>query len=224
MQAYKQVMGWKGSVIPPSTLEQPFKYYGICYDPKKTETRTERVNVDGEIVEKQVPGPWVYGIKDLKVMDDDGEDDVGEKTSEADLTSMMSNMRVGNVPLENRPELINSVQQFGGHINSDSLEAFTMLMLDRMRPQNGCDITHVRNIERVLQHTLESVIQRKQLFMQSTRNKANSSRGRSAKRPRVESGGSEQQQQQQCRCYVSQRGRGRRLLRTCVREIFFLSF
>ena len=44
-----------------------------------------------------------------------------------------------------------------------------MLMLDRMRPQNGCDITHVRNIERVLQHTLESVIQRKQLFMQSTR-------------------------------------------------------
>ena len=84
VQAYKQVMGWKGSVIPPSTLEQPFKYYGICYDPKKTETCTERVNVDGEIVEKQVPGPWVYGIKDLKVMDDDGEDDVEEEISEGD--------------------------------------------------------------------------------------------------------------------------------------------
>jgi len=195
VDAFKKVLGWKGSVIPPSTLEQPFKYYGICYDPKKTETRTERINVDGEIVEKHVPGPWVYGIKDLKVMgdDDDGDDGGVQASGGADLTSMMNNLRIGNVPLDNTPDLINAVQQFGGYIDSDSVGAFTMLMLDRLNPQfmgeHDESLAQIRDIRQVLHKTLQVVTQREQSFMSAERKRASAGGRKGAKRPRTSSEG-----------------------------------
>ena len=78
---------------------------------------------------------------------------------------MMSNLRIGNVPLENTPELINSVQQYGGYINSDSVEAFTTLLLDRLRPQNGCNIDELLNIKHILAKAVEMVEQKENSYL-----------------------------------------------------------
>ena len=66
--------------LTPEMCEQPFKSYGIAYDPDRKETRSmkQKNRESGQLELVNMKRSWVYGVMDLRTKEGDGDDDFFE--------------------------------------------------------------------------------------------------------------------------------------------------
>ncbi|MBC83375.1 MAG: hypothetical protein CL454_00775 [Acidimicrobiaceae bacterium] len=145
-RAYRHFHGHNAGVVTPEMYEQPFKSYGIVYDPSKHEMRKLKVkNRDtGEVTETPKNGPFVYGIMDLRTTDE--EEDEYEEEEEAlgeleDAHDMSKQLTFGGVAVAEAGDhqWEQACSQVGGHIAPRQIDRLLHLGIQRASPQYGME-------------------------------------------------------------------------------------